>query len=67
MTDKIEALKAYALAHYDNGGEWVFETQDRADYQSVLDNVGGDINKAKQSLRKHWELISAVARDIENS
>ena len=58
-----EKLAQYALDHYQAGGQWVYECFDAADYQEFLDNAGGDINRARRALRRHWELVQERYED----
>lgn len=67
MESKIKALEAFALANYENGGHWVYETHESDDYQKRLDAVGGDLEKAKSELKKYWILIEQVSSDIRGS
>ena len=67
MENKIQKLEAYALANYEQGGHWVYETHEKSDYQKTLDDVGGDIEAAKEKLRRYWELIEKVSSDIRGS
>jgi hypothetical protein len=55
LTTNHPELEQYALDNYDNGGHWVYETHGNEDYQEVLDANGGDIAKAKASLKEYWE------------
>jgi hypothetical protein len=65
MTSKIEQLKTYALANYDNGGDWIVETYSDNDYSNVLDKCLRNVDLAKKQLRAQWELTESVARDIQ--
>ena len=67
MTDNIKTLQAYALANYEAGGHWVYETHDTADYQKILDDAGGNVGAAKKAIRKHWEVTAEIATDIRGS
>lgn len=59
----IKALETYALENYNEGGHWVYETYDTADYQEFLDEANGDIEVAKANLKHYWELMTERERD----
>ena len=40
MKELIEKVKAYALAHYEDGWHWVYETHDYKDYKEELEDQG---------------------------
>ena len=61
----IKELSDYAAANYEAGGHWVFECYDVADYQEVLDEVGGDVARAKDHLKAYWELVCDQARECQ--
>lgn len=63
MIDAVKQLEAYALAHYEQGGHWVYETHDVADYVEYLERAQGDVAAAKQLVREYWELICDRERD----
>ena len=65
MQSKIEQLKTYALAHYDNGAHWIVETYSNDDYSNVLDKCLRNVDLAKKELRAKWELTESVARDVQ--
>lgn len=65
LAECVDALRDFALAHYEQGGEWVFETYDTGDYVKALEEAGWDVDAAKDALQDSWALISATARDIE--
>jgi hypothetical protein len=56
--DKVNALKQFALAHYDEGGHWIYECCSDADYVRVLDEFNGDVERAKRMLREDWEFTN---------
>jgi len=58
-----QALEAYALAHYEEGGHWVVECFSDADYARVLVEAGGDVAAARAALREHWERMVDRERD----
>ena len=55
---KTEELIAYATENYEAGGHWIVECWIQADYEDLLNNLGGDVAKAKGSLQAQWELIN---------
>lgn len=61
----IKELEAYSAANYEAGGHWVFECYDVADYQEALDEVGGDVARAKANLKAYWELVCDRERDCQ--
>lgn len=67
MTNNIKTLEAYALANYEAGGHWVYETHNAADYQEILDGANGNVEAAKKALREYWEWTAKVAADIRGS
>lgn len=65
--DYPQALKQYALANYEQGGHWVFETRDHADYVELFErHHTGRITeaqaykKATTALRREWELTNEL-------
>lgn len=63
----IKALERYALDHYEQGGHWVYETHDEADYLEYLTNAQGNLNDAKAAMKRYWTLTETVANDIRNA
>lgn len=61
--DKIAELEKYALDNYEAGGHWVYECFDKDDYTEYLDEADGDLGKAKQELKKYWELVKDMERE----
>ena len=61
----IKELQDYAAANYEEGGHWVYECYDVADYQEALDEVGGDVVRAKANLKAYWELVCDRERDCQ--
>ena len=55
---KTEELIAYATENYEAGGHWIVECWSQADYEDLLNNLGGDVAEAKESLQAQWELIN---------
>jgi hypothetical protein len=55
---KIQQLTQFAIDNYEAGGHWVAECWNAADYDEVLEKVGGDVELAKESLKQHWKLIN---------
>ena len=62
-TDDQKALEQYALDNYEEGGHWVYETHGNRDYQDLLDEVGGDLNKAKEQMRAYWKRMNERQRE----
>ena len=56
LTEAQAILQQYALDNYEEGGHWVYETHEAAEYQEYLDEAGGNIAKAKKLVREYWEL-----------
>ena len=52
----VEALKKFALDHYDEGGHWVYETFGHDDYAWWLMN-SNSLKDAKLDLKDHWEFM----------
>jgi len=65
MQSKIEQLKVYAFANYENGAHWILETYSDDDYNNILEQCSRNVNFAKQLLRAKWELTESVARDVQ--
>ena len=65
-TTAIKQLQAYAFAHYEHGGDWVYECFDTADYQEVLDYWRGDIDRAKTALKARWEALRAMEQEVQD-
>lgn len=63
----IKALEQYALDHYAQGGDWVYETHDRADYLEYLTNAQGNLDDAKAAMKRYWTLTATIANDIRNA
>ncbi len=59
--DKIKELQAFALANYDAGGHWVYETHDPEDYTEILAQCGGDVDAGKAEIKARWELTNEMA------
>ena len=53
----IEALKAYALANYEAGGHWIYETYDTADYEAIVAEAEGNLERAKELVKEAWEFM----------
>jgi len=53
----VQALKDFALAHYEEGGHWVFETHSTGDYEQVL-RSHSSVEDAKQDLKDYWESMN---------
>lgn len=54
----VKALKEYVLAHYEDGGHWVYETHGTGDYELVLSSCGS-VEAAKADLKAYWESMNA--------
>jgi hypothetical protein len=65
VNQAINTLKQYARDHYEQGGHWVYECYDRADYADVLVRAAGGIERAKQMLKEDWELTESRAQDCK--
>lgn len=62
MANKLLAdLKAYALSHYAEGGQWVVECFDDADYEQYLKK---GFKNAKKALKAYWTLKQGYYEDI---
>ena len=61
--DKIRALEQFCLDHYDEGGHWLYETHEAADWIEKLTECGGDLEAAKADCRAHWKLLNG--RDLD--
>lgn len=62
----INDLKDFAHDHYNEGGHWVFECFDAADYQEYLDDANGDLDQARVALREYWDLMEEQCRAVRN-
>ena len=62
--NQIEALKAFALTHYDEGGHWVYETHSDSDYADILQHCYGNLTMAKVFLKNYWSEREAQADEI---
>ena len=62
----ILALQDFAHAHYEQGGDWVYECFDTADYQEVLDYHRGDIDQAKVALKARWEHLHQMEQEVQD-
>jgi hypothetical protein len=60
---EIKQLQDFAHANYEDGGHWVYETFDCADYQEMLDNNKGNMEICKAQLRHHWEQLCMLERE----
>lgn len=59
----VATLKAYALANYNKGGHWIYETHGDADYLAKFDQFG-TIAAAKADMKTEWELFTDISDDI---
>jgi len=62
-TTAIKELQDFAHANYEDGGHWVYEAFDCADYQEVLDDNNGNMDLCKARLRHHWEQMCMLERE----
>lgn len=62
----ILELQDYAHAHYEQGGDWVYECFDTADYQEVLDYYRGNIEIAKSALKARWEAMHQMEQEVQD-
>ncbi len=62
-TTAIKELQDFARANYEQGGHWVYEAFDCADYQEVLDDNKGDMELCKARLKHHWEQLCMLERE----
>ena len=62
-TTAIKQLQDFARANYEQGGHWVYEAFDCADYQEVLTAYNGNIDLCKSELRHHWEKMCRLERE----
>jgi hypothetical protein len=62
-TTAIKQLQDFARANYEDGGHWVYEAFDCADYQEVLDDNKGDMELCKARLKHHWEQLRMLERE----
>ena len=58
----VEALKKFALDHYEEGGHWVFETFGTGDYEEVLRSFA-TVDEAKADLKAYWDLMAEREAD----
>ena len=65
MKELIEQLKAFALAHYNEGGHWVYETHDDGDYEGMI-VATGSLESAMASLKDYWELKQEQYEEISS-
>ena len=61
--DKTKALEAYALANYEQGGHWVYETHSEEDYLDLLKQANGDLETAKILVKREWEFTCMRERE----
>jgi hypothetical protein len=59
----IKELQDFARANYEDGGHWVYEAFDCADYQEVLDDNKGNMELCKARLRHHWEQLCMLEKE----
>ena len=59
----IKQLQDFANANYEEGGHWVYEAFDCADYQEVLTAHNGNIEQAKSQLQEYWKRMCMLERE----
>lgn len=59
----VAALRAHALKHYDEGGQWVYETHNTEDYVQFLSEANWDLGVAMQRMVSYWRLVDNKAKD----
>jgi hypothetical protein len=62
-SEKAKELYQYAVANYEAGGHWIAETYSEADYNELLAECSGNLNKAKKELENRWKLICEQERN----
>ena len=62
-TTAIKQLQDFAHANYEEGGHWVYEAFDCADYQEVLTAHNGNIDLAKAQLQEYWKRMCMLERE----
>lgn len=60
---QAQQLTEFALAHYEEGGHWIVECWDTADYAVELDKCAGDVERAQKSIQRQWEFINQQAQE----
>lgn len=63
--DVVKELKAFALASYEDGGDWIYETHDYKDYLAVFERNGFNLNKSKAALKRKWVTLTAYAGELK--
>ena len=59
----IKELQDFANTNYEDGGHWVYEAFDAADYQEVLDGHNGNVEQAKAQLREYWQRMCMLEKE----
>lgn len=69
MTDKemIAKLQDHCLEHYEQGGHWLYETYDEADFLKILYICKGDMDEAIKECEVRWKLLEDYSNDLKNS
>jgi len=62
---ETKILEAYALEHYEEGGHWVYETHEFADYLDYLADANWDINVAIQRMVSYWQLMNMQRKECQ--
>jgi len=63
---KVAALEQYASDNYEVGGHWVYETYSREYYLEALERNGFDLAKARDYIRRDWELAEMQCRECSS-
>jgi len=59
----IKELQDFANTNYEDGGHWVYEAFDCADYQEVLDGHNGNVEQAKAQLCEYWKRMCMLEKE----
>ena len=54
------------MRNYEQGGHWVVECFEEADYQRYLDGAGGAVNRAKRLLKEYWLFTEEQCREVQD-
>jgi hypothetical protein len=60
---KIQQLIKYANDNYEAGGHWLVECWGCAEYNEVLEKAGGNLEVAKDALKREWEFTNEQAQN----
>ncbi len=61
--DLVKELEKFAVAHYEQGGHWIVERWESADYQALLRENSNDVELAQAALKREWELTNEQERN----